>query len=68
MRMEIKLAYDYGEEIKKLFLEYANMLVENDPEFKKYLELQNYAFGYITFLTRSNTYLQKSGVLWNWII
>ena len=40
--MEVTLAYDYSEEIKKLFLEYTEMLVENDPEFAKYLELQNY--------------------------
>lgn len=40
--MEIMLAYDYSEEINKLFSEYTEMLVENDPNFAKYLELQNY--------------------------
>lgn len=42
MKTEIKLAYGNNEEIKKLFLEYTEMLVENDPNFAKYLELQNY--------------------------
>lgn len=42
MGIEIKLAYDYSNEIKELFSEYTNMLVENDPNFKEYLELQNY--------------------------
>lgn len=40
--MEILLAYDYCEEIKALFMEYTNMLIESDPNFSKYLELQNY--------------------------
>lgn len=42
MKTEIKLAYDNNKEIKELFLEYTKMLVENDPSFEKYLELQNY--------------------------
>jgi GNAT superfamily N-acetyltransferase len=42
MEIEIKLAYDSDHEIKELFLEYTEMLVENDPGFAKYLELQNY--------------------------
>lgn len=44
MRIEIKLAYDNNEEIKKLFLEYTEMLVKNDSNFAKYLELQNYDY------------------------
>ena len=42
MEIEIKLAYDYNKEIKELFLEYTEMLVKNDLNFVKYLELQNY--------------------------
>lgn len=42
MEMEIKLAYENKMEIKELFLEYTKMLVENDPDFTKYLEVQNY--------------------------
>lgn len=42
MKIKIKLAYDYNEEIKELFLEYTDMLVKNDANFAKYLELQNY--------------------------
>ncbi|WP_459481388.1 GNAT family N-acetyltransferase [Clostridium saccharoperbutylacetonicum] len=42
MEMEIKLAYENKMEIKELFLEYTEMLVENDPDFAKYLEVQNY--------------------------
>lgn len=40
--MEIVLAYSYSNEIRELFLEYTNMLVENDPNFAQYLDLQNY--------------------------
>lgn len=42
MEIEIKLAYENNREIKELFLEYTEMLVENDSNFEKYLELQNY--------------------------
>lgn len=42
MKIEIKPAYDNEEEIRKLFLEYTEMLVNNDPSFAKYLEVQNY--------------------------
>jgi ribosomal protein S18 acetylase RimI-like enzyme len=42
MEIEIKLAYDNNREIKELFLEYTEMLVKNDSNFAKYLELQNY--------------------------
>ena len=42
MNIEIKLAYDNNREIKELFLEYTDMLVENDSSVAKYLKLQNY--------------------------
>lgn len=42
MKIEIKLAYDENVEIKKLFQEYTDMLVTNDSNFAKYLEMQNY--------------------------
>jgi N-acetylglutamate synthase and related acetyltransferases len=42
MELEIKLAYENKREIKELFLEYTEMLVKNDSDFAKYLELQNY--------------------------
>lgn len=35
-------AYPYKKEIKELFSEYTNMLIEGDPKFKEYLEIQNY--------------------------
>lgn len=42
MQIEIKIAYENNREIKELFLEYTEMLVKNDANFAKYLELQNY--------------------------
>ena len=42
MKIEIKPAYNDGDEIKKLFLEYTDMLVKNDPDFAEYLEVQHY--------------------------
>ncbi|WP_244834183.1 GNAT family N-acetyltransferase [Clostridium sp. BJN0001] len=42
MEIEIKLAYENNREIKELFLEYIEMLLKNDSDFAKYLELQNY--------------------------
>lgn len=42
MEAEIILAYDYNKEVKELFLEYTDLLIENDPDFAKYLELRNY--------------------------
>jgi len=42
MEMEIKLAYENNSDIKELFLEYTEMLVKNDSNFAKYLEVQNY--------------------------
>ena len=40
--MEIEFAYKYRDEVKMLFTEYTKMLVENDPKFQEYLDLQNY--------------------------
>lgn len=42
MKIEIKPANDDTFEIKKLFQEYTDMLVRNDSNFAKYLEIQNY--------------------------
>ncbi len=42
MNVEIVEGYFYKDEIKSLFNEYTNMLVENDNNFKNYLKLQNY--------------------------
>jgi len=39
---ELVPGYEYPEEIRELFSEYTNMLIENDPSFAKYLEIQNY--------------------------
>ena len=35
-------AYDFSQEIKLLFSEYTDILIEGDPSFKEYLEIQNY--------------------------
>ena len=40
--LELKQAYNYKKEVKELFTEYTNMLIENDPKFKEYLDIQNY--------------------------
>ena len=40
--LEIVPAYDCKEEIRALFTEYTKMLVEGDPGFQEYLNLQNY--------------------------
>ena len=42
MDIEIVEGYAYKDEIKSLFNEYTKILVENDNNFKNYLELQNY--------------------------
>ena len=42
MSVKILLAYDFSQEIKLLFSEYTDMLIEGDPSFKKYLEIQHY--------------------------
>lgn len=41
--MEMKLAYDTPETIRELFTEYTRWLVENEPAFQTYLDLQDYA-------------------------
>ena len=42
MSIKILRAYDFPEEIKLLFSEYTDILIEGDPSFKEYLEIQNY--------------------------
>ncbi len=42
MSLEIVLAYDRADEVRKLFAEYMAMLLEGDPTFAKYLTIQNY--------------------------
>lgn len=39
---ELVYGYEYREDIRELFTEYTNMLVENDSFFKLYLDIQNY--------------------------
>ena len=39
---EIIPAFSHKDEIKELFSEYTQMLVDNDPVFASYLDLQNY--------------------------
>ena len=40
--IKIMSAYDRPEEVSTLFSEYTNMLIENDPSFQQYLDVQNY--------------------------
>ena len=42
MEFEIVPGYDSPEIMRELFVAYTDMLVENDPVFAAYLELQNY--------------------------
>ena len=42
MSVKILLANDFLEEIKLLFSEYTDILIEGDLSFKEYLEIQNY--------------------------
>lgn len=42
MNLTITPAYDIPQEIGELFAEYTGMLLENAPDFRQYLELQNY--------------------------
>jgi GNAT superfamily N-acetyltransferase len=42
MHIELVPAYSYKTEVGELFREYTDMLVEGDPAFKAYLDLQNY--------------------------
>ena len=39
---EIVPAYEHAEQIAELFSEYTQMLMDNDPSFAGYLELQRY--------------------------
>ncbi len=42
MNIELKPAYAYKDEVKVLFSEYTDMLIEGDSSFKEYLDVQNY--------------------------
>ena len=42
MNIKIEYGYDFKDEIKALFTEYTEYLVENDRRFKEYLEIQKY--------------------------
>lgn len=42
MKLELKLAYNFKDEIENLFSEYTNMLLNEDPTFKRYLDIQSY--------------------------
>ena len=42
MKIKIVCGYDFKDEIKSLFTEYTEYLVENDSKFKEYLEIQKY--------------------------
>ena len=42
MSLKIIPAFGYPEEVKELFTEYTEMLIEGDPKFKEYLDIQYY--------------------------
>lgn len=42
MEVTIIPAYDYSQEIGRLFSEYTEMLIAGDPGFQQYLDLQHY--------------------------
>ncbi len=42
MSIEIVQAYTYKDEVKTLFSEYTDMLIEGDSNFKGYLQIQKY--------------------------
>lgn len=42
MNISIDLAYEQEEIVRKLFLEYTKMLIDNDKSFGEYLKLQSY--------------------------
>lgn len=42
MGLEIKEGYEFKNELKELFTEYADLVVEGDSTFKEYLELQHF--------------------------
>lgn len=44
MEIEIKFGYDNIKEIKELVLEYTEMVANNDPSFKTYLQVQNFDY------------------------
>lgn len=41
--IKIVYAYNWAEEVSKLFTEYTAMLIEKDSSFQKYLDIQNYS-------------------------
>ncbi|SJZ89427.1 GNAT family N-acetyltransferase [Anaerorhabdus furcosa] len=42
MQYEIKEGMNYLQEVRELFIEYTQMLLDNDPDFKVYLTLQSF--------------------------
>jgi len=42
MELDIVYAYDRSDEVLSLFSEYMDMLLEGDPTFAEYLQIQNY--------------------------
>lgn len=42
MSLKIVPAYDHPQEVCELFSEYTKVLIDGDPTFAKYLEVQNY--------------------------
>lgn len=42
MELNIVTAYDRGDEVKLLFTEYTELLIQNDKTFREYLAIQNY--------------------------
>ncbi len=42
MEITIVPAYNRADEVRSLFSEYMKMLVDNDPSFREYLEIQQY--------------------------
>lgn len=42
MEIEIIPGYDYPQEIRTLFSEYTDMLIDGDPDFRDYLGIQHY--------------------------
>ncbi|MBE6564210.1 MAG: GNAT family N-acetyltransferase [Ruminococcaceae bacterium] len=42
MRLDLVLAYEKKEDVRAIFTEYTDMLIEGDSKFKEYLQLQRY--------------------------
>ena len=42
MDVTMRLAYDSPDEVREIFGEYMDMLLENDPSFAEFLAIQNY--------------------------